>query len=617
MQCGTERERSAVEASTRGAEPAGSGETRSPFRRVRVKATGSHEVRVLTWRDLSASNGRFPSVLIENERTKMKKGREKSDGRVVPDGRRKAVATGTSRGGKATTAREATGQLRLTFETADSPQGDVAGTGRGEPLPVPRAVPKSNDTSSTSTSPEATMERVASGGNLTRAWEHVAANDGAAGPDKQSVEAMRGCIDETLQALRNDLLAGRYRPGAIRRVWIPKSGGGQRGLGIPNVVDRIVQQAVHQVLSPLYDSDFHGSSHGFRPGRSCHTAIAEARQHLLEGYEWVVDLDLEKFFDRVHHERLLARLGARVRDDRILTLLRRMLKAKVVMPDGVVVHTEEGTPQGGPLSPLLSNIVLDELDRELAERGHRFVRYADDCNIYVGSERAGHRVMQSVTRFLESRLRLSVNRAKSAVARSGERHFLGFRVGLDASNGTVEVKLSKRSRDRIDEKIRQLTPRTWGQSIEGCVRRLNTYLRGWIGFFRVCTSGSAFESLDGHLRRRLRAMLLKHWKTKSTIARRLIGLGVERDAAWSTVYAGNRSWWALSHTPSVDWALRNRVLGKRYGLVSLEKRWKELRREKAAGPEQQLLLKGISAGASRRRPKGCDGPDPGVPKSRM
>jgi hypothetical protein len=221
--------------------------------------------------------------------------------------------------------------------------------------------------------------------------------------------------------------------------------------------------------------------------------------------------------------------------------------------------------------------------------------------------------MQSVTRFLEARLRLSVNRAKSAVSRSGERHFLGFRLRRDSADDSVAVMLSKRSKERIDEKIRLLTPRSWGQSFADCIRRLNAYLRGWIGFFRVCTSSSAFETLDAHIRRRLRALLLKQWKQKSTIAKRLIHLGVEREAAWSTVYAGNRSWWALSHTPSVDWALRNRVFGKRYGLVSLEKRWKELRRQVGTGPEQQLLL-GLSAGNRRRRSKGGNSPDPARPE---
>jgi group II intron reverse transcriptase/maturase len=488
------------------------------------------------------------------------------------------------------------GQLSLAFETADTPQGNVAGADRGGPLSVPCAEPKSNDTDSTHPSPatEATMDAVASRENLRRSWQQVAANDGAAGPDKQSVDSMRERIDETLEALGHELLAGSYRPGAIRRVWIPKASGGQRGLGIPNVIDRIVQQAVHQVLSPMYEPTFHTSSHGFRPGRSCHTAIAEAQEHLRKGNEWVVDLDLEKFFDRVHHQRLLARLGTRVRDERVLTLIRRMLKAKVVMPDGVVVATEEGTPQGGPLSPLLSNVVLDELDRELEERGHRFVRYADDCNIYVRSERAGRRVMTSVTRFLEGRMRLTVNRDKSAVARGG-RHFLGFGLRVNSQSRDAEVFLSKRSRDRIDAKIRQLVPRTWGQSVDDCIQRLSRYLNGWISFFQVCTSGATFETLDGHIRRRLRALLLKQWKRKGTIAKRLMQLGAAPNDAWICVRQGNRSWWALSHTPAVDNTLDRRYFRKR-GLVSLQQRWREPRKKaRAAGSRPSRARASASA----------------------
>jgi len=519
-------------------------------------------------------------------------GREKSDGRVVPEGRRKPPPIDANRGGKATTAREATEQLRLWFETADSPQGAVAEAGRGELPPATSAVPKSNDTTRTLTS-SATMEKIASRVNLRRAWQHVAANDGAAGPDGRDVSSMRERIDRTLDALHVRLLDGTYRPGVIRRVWIPKGGGGERALGIPDVVDRIVQQAVHQVLSPLYEPFFHPSSHGFRPQRSCHTAIAEARRHLLTGKQWVVDLDLEKFFDRVHHERLLARLSVRVGDRSLIALIRKMLKAKVVMPDGVVVATEEGTPQGGPLSPLLSNVVLDELDQELAERGHLFVRYADDCNIYVASERAGHRVMASITRFLEDRMRLRVNREKSAVARPRGRHFLGFCV--DFNEDSVEVWPSRRSKERIEEKIKQLTPRSWGQSLDDCIKSLNAYLSGWINFFRVCTSPSFFEKVDGHIRRRLRAILLKHWKRKPTIARRLIHLGVDLNDAWACVRKGSRSWWALSHTPAVDNALRARWFRAR-GLVSLAARWRELRRRPAE--PQQLSLKGVPAGAS-------------------
>lgn len=404
---------------------------------------------------------------------------------------------------------------------------------------------------------------------------------------------MRNHIEDILKELHVQLLDGTYRPGAIRRVWIPKAGGGERALGIPNVVDRIVQQATHQVLSPLYEPLFHASSHGFRPGRSCHTAITEAKTHLQKGKGWVVDLDLEKFFDRVHHERLLARLAARVGDARVIALIRRMLKAKVVMPDGVIVSTEEGTPQGGPLSPLLSNVVLDELDRELSERGHSFVRYADDCNIFVASERAGHRVMASITRFLEERMRLRVNREKSAVARPRGRHFLGFSLHYDDEG--VEVYLSRRSRERVDEKVRQLTPRSWGQSLDDCIQRVNAYLAGWINFFRMCTSVSSFERIDGHVRRRLRALLLKHWRQKPTIARRLIHLGANRNDAWIAVHKGNRSWWALSHTPVVDNVLSRRWFRER-GLISVEKRWRDLRR-RPAGP-RQLTLKGVSAGAS-------------------
>ena len=354
-----------------------------------------------------------------------------------------------------------------------------------------------------------------------------------------------------------------------------------------------MQQAVHQVLSPHYEPTFHGSSHGFRPGRSCHTAIAEAQQHLEEGYAWVVDLDLEKFFDRVHHQRLLARLEQKVEDRRLLDLIHRMLKAKVVMPDGVVVATEEGVPQGGPLSPLLSNIVLDELDRELEQRGHRFVRYADDCNIYVRSERSGQRVMASVTRFLERRLRLQVNVAKSAVAKPETRHFLGFRLRHLRETGATEVLLSKRSKDRLDEKLRELTPPTWGRSFRACIAQINTYVDGWLSHFWICTRGvkSALESVDAHLRRRLRALLLRQWKRKTTIARRLLQLRVKPALVWSGVYKGRRSWWALSHSPAVDNGLRKKYFKKR-GLVSIAKRWQLVHEQRVNAPVQLTLMLG-------------------------
>jgi group II intron reverse transcriptase/maturase len=404
---------------------------------------------------------------------------------------------------------------------------------------------------------------------LEEAFLKVAANRGAPGPDRQSIEQVREHLAEILLELRAGLLEGSYRPGDIRRVWIQKAGGGQRGLGIPNVVDRMVQEAVRQVIEPLYEPTFHESSHGFRPNRSCQTAIAEARSYAEQGYDWVVDLDLEKFFDRVHQQRLMGRLAQRVTDKRVLALIGRMLKAKVVMPDGVRVSTEEGVPQGGPLSPLLSNIVLSELDEELEWRGHRFVRYADDCNIYVRSERAGQRVKASVSTYISRRLRLKVNESKSAVARPETRHFLGYRL-QPVEGGRVEVMLSERSEERLRERIREMTRRSRGRSLKATIAEVNEYLRGWFGHFGVCTQGieRSIQRADAHIRRRLRAIVLKHWKTKRTIARRLIRLGIRVGTAWRRVYEGRQSIWALSHNPAVDRGLRNAYFAER-GLVTL------------------------------------------------
>ena len=471
-----------------------------------------------------------------------------------------------------TTVSQTAVQLELRFETADSPKGNSAERGGSSP-PRSGEEPKSSPTTRNAL-PSIRLEEIASTTNLKSAWLRVASNDGAAGPDRQSIADMRKHVDEVLASLHRALLDNTYRPGDIRRVWIPKPGGGQRGLGIPNVVDRIVQQAMAQVMSPHYEPTFHRSSHGFRPGRSCHTAIAEAREHLAAGHGWVVDMDLSKFFDRVHHERLLARLARRIEDARVLGLIRRMLKAKVVMPDGVVVSTTKGTPQGGPLSPLLSNIVLDELDWELDQRGHRFVRYADDCNIYVRSERAGRRVRAAVTRFIERRLRLQVNEDKSAVARPEERHFVGFRMELMPKSRNVVVMLSKRSQERIYETIRTKTPRTWGRSIRACIQGLNAYLSGWISFFRICNSRESrtFQRIDSHIRRRLRAIVLRHWKRLKTSRRRLLRLGVKPRVLRNWLSKG-RSWWALAHTPAVEKGLSNELFAS-LGLVSVEEKWR-------------------------------------------
>jgi len=518
----------------------------------------------------------------------MTKTREKSDRRIVPK------KGGNAPREKAATASEQAGQLGLFSGKVDSPKGADGRAGRDRSLPAKCAVhipenKKGNDL------PTMTMEEVASHENLKEAFRQVASNKGAPGPDGKSIEEVRQRLGEILSLLHKKLLDESYRPGMVRRVWIPKPGGkGERGLGIPDVIDRLVQQAVHQVLSPHFEPTFHGSSHSFRPERSCHTAIEEAKSYLDEGYEWVADLDLEKFFDQVNHQRLEARLEKLVKDRRIIGLIHRMLKASVVMPDGVVVSTDEGAPQGGPLSPLLSNIVLDELDWELERRGHRFVRYADDCNIYVRSERAGKRVMERISRFIVKRLRLKVNEEKSAVAKPEERHFVGFRLRRDPRSGEVEVKLSKRSKKRIDAKIRELTPRTYGNSLKSCIKRINVYLIGWIGFFGICTQDElqTLGALDAHIRRRLRAIVLKHWKRKRTIAKRLINRGIRSRTAWRNVYNGKRSWWKLSHTPVVDHALPNAYFAEK-GLVFLTMKWEEYQaRTIANAPEQLCLLPG-------------------------
>ena len=523
----------------------------------------------------------------------MTMGREKSDGSIVPKSRRKPEAP-RERTGKGTTANKRTGQLELlggpaaSLEPARASRVDVERAGRSRSSRMPMPSPSSAQSTVLSAM---TMEAVANEMNLRRAFERVADNDGAAGVDRKSVAEVARHLDDVIAGLHQTLLDGSYQPGLVRRVWIPKSDGGKRGLGIPNVVDRVVQQAVHQVLGPHFESTFHNGSHGFRPNRSCHTAIARAREILLEGAEYVVDLDLEKFFDRVNHDRLMARLAARIDDKGVLKLIRRMLTAGVVMPDGVVVTTTEGTPQGGPLSPLLSNIVLDELDWELDRRGLAFVRYADDCNIYVGSERAAHRVMAGVVQFIEDRLRLKVNATKSAVAKPEDRHFLGFRLrhGVD---GGVDVLLSKRSLDRIDAKIRELTPRNWGQGIEACIKRLNRFFVGWIGFFGIVTEKGRYElhERDAHARRRLRALQVRQWGYRRHIYRHLRRLGVKASTASRAVWKGNPSTWKLSKSPAVQLALPNKRFA-RLGLFNLVEAW--MRRHQAdiaRGAQLQLPL---------------------------
>lgn len=529
------------------------------------------------------------SGIREGDNDDAEMGSQESDGPVVPEDRRKPVPTANTRGGKGTTVSKVMMQLDLFRETADSPTGGASNREAGLPSSRRIALLTSRTTKRTASSAMG-MEEIADEKNLRIAFMEVASNKGAPGPDRQSIDEVRERIDSLLPALASALLDGSYRPGTIRRVWIPKAGGGRRGLGIPNVIDRLVQQAVHRVLSPHLEATFHESSHGFRPGRGCHTAIAAAKEHLEAGHQWLVDIDLKSFFDRVHHQRLLARLEQLgVKDPRVLRLIHRMLKAKVVLPNGVLVATKEGTPQGGPLSPLLSNVVLDELDLELERRGLRFVRYADDCNVYVRSERAGLRVMASLTRFIERHLRLEVNHGKSAVARPATRHFVGFCLQR-SRDGVGVVRLSARSRNRINRRVVELTRRNWGNSLDAAIERINQYLKGWIGFFHIVSKAEVYNLgvIDAHIRRRLRALVLRQKKRRTHIVR---WLHRERRVALKQaridVYGNHRSLWALSITKSAHKAMSSHWFD-RLGLLRLKRLWRQRNADPIA-PAQLVL----------------------------
>lgn len=430
------------------------------------------------------------------------------------------------------------------------------------------------------------LEEVASLPNLAAALLRVASNKGAPGVDGRSVDEVVEHAQQLLPKVQRALLQGNFLPGDIRRVWIPKSGGGKRGLGIPNVVDRMVQQAVHQVIEPIFEPIFHDSSHGFRRDRGAQTAIALATRYFEEGCAYTVDIDLSKFFDRVHHQRLLGRMSEHLGDGRVLKLIHRMLKANVVLPEGTRVSTEEGTPQGGPLSPLLSNIVLNELDWELERRGLRFVRYADDFSIFVQSERAGHRVMESVTRFIERKLRLVVNQEKSSVNGPYELTFLGFQLGKDDESAKVTIAISERTRLRMNAKIRELTPRSWGNSLDHCFAKVNSYLTGWMGYFRLCTDTHSFSRFDAHIRRRLRAIKIRQRKRPRHLFRHLLRRGVPAGMARKAVYE-IQGHWKRSASFGVHKAYPNAWFAER--LVNLYRRWHELNPARAS---KQLLLFG-------------------------
>lgn len=454
---------------------------------------------------------------------------------------------------------------RLLFEQpTESSRHDASSEGGTQPSAIEEPqTPAAYDQARALT--EHLMEEVVDQQNLNRAYRRVKANKGAPGVDGMTIYELRGWIAQHKQELIASLLDGNYQPQAVRGVEIPKPGGGVRQLGIPTVVDRVVQQAILQVLEPILDPTFSASSFGFRMGRGAHNALNQASRYVAEGRTIVVDLDLEKFFDRVNHDILMARLARRVADKRLLRIIRRFLRAGLLQ-QGVCVERHEGTPQGGPLSPLLANLLLDDLDKELEARGHCFCRYADDCNIYVRSQAAGQRVLASLTEFLEGKLRLRVNHAKSAVAHVSERKFLGYRL-LNGGKLTIAPTSLDRARDRI----RKITRRNRGVSFEQLIGELNSFLSGWVAYFRLAEARSVLNHLDQWVRRKLRCVRLKQRKRAKSIAVFLRSLGVPGPRCWTTAACG-KGWWRMSRTPAAQQGMNNAWF-RAHGLIELVPRF--------------------------------------------
>lgn len=407
------------------------------------------------------------------------------------------------------------------------------------------------------------MEKVIEHNNIKKAIERVENNKGAPGVDNMQVKELRPYLNANWTRIKQELLDGTYKPLPVRRVEIPKPDGGLRELGIPTAIDRFIQQAIQQILTPIFEQTFSDFSYGFRPGKGARQAVRKAQEYIQNGKEIVVDIDLEKFFDRVNHDLLMTKITKQVGDKRIHKIIRRYLQAGVML-NGCCVRTEEGTPQGGPISPLLSNIMLNDLDHELTQRGHSFVRYADDCNIYVASKRAGERVYASITKFIEERLKLKVNKGKSAVDHPSKRKFLGFSF---TCFDEIKLRIAPKTIIKFKDKIRQLTNRSWSISMTERLEKLNAYLLGWSGYFGIAQATMIFQTLDGWIRRRLRMCLLKQWKHCDTKLHNLIEIGKDESMAETVAYS-RKKYWSLASSPQVHRIL-NVYYWKEQGLVPL------------------------------------------------
>jgi len=420
---------------------------------------------------------------------------------------------------------------------------------------------------------EGLMESVVERGNMTAAYKRVVGNRGSGGVDGMSVTTLKRYLKTQWERIKEELLENRYMPSPVRAVEIPKPSGGMRKLGIPTVMDRLIGQGLHQALEPIFDKGFSKSSFGFRRGRSAHQAVERARGYVAEGYQWVVDIDLEKFFDTVNHDVLMSLVARKVKDKRVLRLIRRYLQAGIML-DGLVEARAEGTPQGSPLSPLLSNVMLDELDKELERRGHRFIRYADDCNIYVRSERAGQRVMKTITAYLSKRLRLRVNGEKSAVGRPHKRKFLGYSMTAEP---TPRLRVSPQNEQRLKAKLREIFRRGRGRSLNRVIEELSPILRGWMHYFRLSEVKRPFEEIDEWIRRKLRCILWRQWKHAVTRAKKLVQQGLDEERALQSAGNGRGPWWnaGASH---MNTALRKAYFD-RVGLVSLLEMFRSFRNQ--------------------------------------